>query len=511
MRMLSLMGLMLLTLIGWSQNPTIYIEKNAENSKLYSSVKIGNTTVKPQQFRDISYAHFSINSGVDVQVNYTKDIESFEISPKVKNIEGKSNGKSLQFKLPEPGYYVIRINGGEYLFLLADAPQKETYNEKSPGILNVKSFLPKGNNSKKLLTASLQKALNSASGSGKVLYFPAGVYKTGTLQIKSNTKIYLDAGAVIKGSENRNDYPTDENRLESDHVNRKKEDYTDNGEWMTFSRLILIDNAENVHILGRGIIDGSGSIVRAQGKPANLIRMRRSKNIRIDDVILRDPAAWNTHIQLCDNVTMQNVKIINDFDVANTDGIDPDASSNVLVDHCFAYCNDDNIAIKTTNNLGLNRDLENITVKNCVFLTRKSSLKVGTETKATNMRNILFDNNDVVVSDRGMVLYLNDGANFNNIRFINNRFEYSYIQGRQRAIHFIITNRFGKGNVDNVLIKDCEIYEAFPKTSNIFGLDGESKIKNIVFDNFKINGKKVNSLKEADIEVNEFVEGIVFK
>lgn len=494
----------------WSREPIIYIEDNTPKSEYYTLVTIGKKSVRPQQFRDISYVHFSISSGSDIQVNCVEDINEFEISPLIKKIDGHLNGKSLRFRIPNPGYYVIRINGGQYLFLLADSPQEEIYSSKSSNIVNVEDFLPKGNPNL-LLTKHLQNALDKASGSGRILYFPSRVYHTGTLQVKSNTKVYLEAGAVIKGSENRNDYPTDDNRLESDHVNRAKEEYTDNGEWMTFSRLILIDNAENVHISGRGVIDGSGSIIRAQGKPANLIRIRRSKNILIEDVILRDPAAWNTHIQLSDSVVMRNVKIINDFNVANTDGIDPDASRNILVDHCFAYCNDDNIAIKTTNNLGLNQDLENITVKDCVFLTRKSSLKVGTETKAANMSNILFENNDVIVSDRGMVLYCNDGAHFKNIRFVNNRFEYCYIKGTQRPIHFIIKNRYGKGRIENVLIKDCEIYKPFPNGSEIFGLDVQNDIQHIVLDNFIINGVKVNSLQDADIRINEFVKDVTFR
>lgn len=150
--------------------------------------------------------------------------------------------------------------------------------------------------------------------------------------------------------------------MEADHI-RNKEHYTDNGEWMTFSRLILVDSAENVSIRGRGIIDGSGATLRAQGKPANLIRIRNSRNVSIEGVLLRDPAAWNTHIHYSDGVTIRDVKLINDATVPNTDGFDPDASANVMIDHCFAYCSDDNVAIKTTNNLGLNKDLRNIVVR----------------------------------------------------------------------------------------------------------------------------------------------------
>lgn len=78
---------------------------------------------------------------------------------------------------------------------------------------------------------------------------------------------------------------------------------------MTFSRLILVDSAENVSIRGRGIIDGSGAVLRAQGKPANLLRIRNSRNVVIEGVLLRDPAAWNTHIHYSDGVTIRDVKL----------------------------------------------------------------------------------------------------------------------------------------------------------------------------------------------------------
>ncbi|WP_455498691.1 glycoside hydrolase family 28 protein [Coprobacter sp.] len=481
----------------------------SERCEMYT-VQLEKKEIPAVKFRDISYVHCEVSGETNVQVKCSETIRNYEISPRSADIKGTVQGEKLSFKIPKAGYYVVRINEGKYLFLLADAPEQKSYTDKSRNIINVRDYLT-DHSGTIIQTEAIQKALNDASGSGKVLFFPAGVYLTGTLSVKSNTDIYLAPGALIQGSPDRKDYPSDGNRLESDHVNRSKEEYTDNGEFMTFSRLILVDEATNVHIFGRGTIDGNGTIVRAQGKPANLIRVRRSENVLIEGIVLRNPAAWNTHIQYCDDVTIRDVKIINDFDVPNTDGVDPDASHKVLVDHCFAYCNDDNIAIKTTNNMDLNRNLEDITVSGCVFLTRKSSLKVGTETKADVMKNILFEDNDVIVSDRGMALYCNDGSLFDNIRFENNRFEYSFHKGQQRGIHFVIKNRYGKGIVRNVLIKDCVFYEAFPKPSQIFGLDVEHPVDGIIFENFEIAGKKIFSAEEATLEINDFVRNIQFK
>ena len=359
------------------------------------------------------------------------------------------------------------------------------------------------------LAANLQRALDEASATGRMLIFPRGVYPTGTLRIGSNTHIYLADGAIIKGSDDREDYPTDDGRMEADHI-RNKEHYTDNGEWMTFSRLILVDSAENVSIRGRGIIDGSGAALRAQGKPANLIRIRNSRNVVIEGVLLRDPAAWNTHIHYSDGVTIRNVKLINDATVPNTDGFDPDASTNVMIDHCFAYCSDDNIAIKTTNNLGLNKDLQNIVVRGCVFLTRKSSLKVGTETKAARMSDILFEDNDIVECDRALALYCNDGALFENITFSNNRIERNYPDSQRRPIHFKISERHGKGQIRNVMIRNCDFATVFPRPAEIAGLDADHTIDSLTFSNVTIGGRPVRSLDDLGAKIR-FTENIRFE
>lgn len=152
---------------------------------------------------------------------------------------------------------MVRLNDRDRLFLPADKPEKTPAADGQT--LNAADFV----SGRRAQTANLQRALDEASATGRTLVFPRGVYRTGTLRIGSNTHLYLADGAIIKGSDNRDDYPTDGDRPEADHV-RNKEHYTDNGEWMTFSRLILVDSAENVSIRGRGIIDGSGAVLRAK-------------------------------------------------------------------------------------------------------------------------------------------------------------------------------------------------------------------------------------------------------
>lgn len=62
----------------------------------------------------------------------------------------------------------------------------------------------------KLNTREIQKAIiDTAVGPypGGTLYFPSGVYKTGSLRLYSGVTLYLADGALIQGSKNPADYP----------------------------------------------------------------------------------------------------------------------------------------------------------------------------------------------------------------------------------------------------------------------------------------------------------------
>jgi polygalacturonase len=204
--------------------------------------------------------------------------------------------------------------------------------------------------------------------------------------------------------------------------------------------------------------------------------------------------------------------MLNDIELSNTDGFDPDASVNVLIENCFAYCSDDNVAVKTTGSSGYLRDVDGITVRGCTFLTKKSSLKVGTESRGEVMKNILFEDNDVVESDRGMALYCSDGALFTGISFINNRFEDNYPDAKRSWMNFTIIKRnpdSKAGSMDNILIKDCSFIHPFPKASEISGFDETHRI-GMTIENMTVGDKRCTNVKEANLKSKGF-EDIIFK
>ena len=149
-------------------------------------------------------------------------------------------------------------------------------------------------------------------------------------------------------------------------------------------------------------------------------------------------------------------------------------------------------------------------MRGCVFLTRKSSLKVGTETKAARMSDILFEDNDVVECDRALALYCNDGALFEHIVFANNRIERNWPDSQRRPIHFKISERHGKGLIRDVEIRDCSFAVPFPRPAEIAGLDAEHTIDGVTFRNVTIGGRPVRSLEELGARIR-FTENIRFE
>ena len=440
-----------------------------------------------EKYKDYHYVSFPMESKLTAYITLKNEtLESIEVSPKSKETKVELIQNTAAIALYNPGYYVVLVNGKYKFFIFAEKPDEQEWTNS----INVLD-LGIDNSGETNVTRQLQQAINQSAAEKQTLYFPAGEYKTFPLTIGSNTRIYLDKGAVIKADAG------DINAFQpADDLQTK--------------RFIYIKNAENVKIGGQGAIDGNGKALRDQyGDDARmrLIMIFQSKNVSVEGLLLKDPGSWNTQILCSEDIQFKQVKLLNDIELSNTDGFDPDASQRVLIENCFAYCSDDNVAVKITNYSGYHRDVEDITVRACVFLTKKSALKIGTETRGERIKNVLFEDNDVIQCDRGMALYVSDGAILENIRYINNRFEYNYPDAKQCGIHFVVNRRNNNsklGEMKDIWIKNCIFETSFPQASEIESLGDKPGI-NVTIDNLVVAGKKCNSLEEANIKVNNAI------
>ena len=234
-------------------------------------------------------------------------------------------------------------------------------------------------------TEAIQKAIDycHSQKNGGCLVFTEGVYKTGTIVLKSNVTLKLEKGAVISGSTDPYDYYA----LEAP----KGWDSSALG-------LILADHAENIRIIGEGTIDGNGRELAQKVDSLHHIgekvdpaydygnkrpneRMRpkllfisNCKDILVDGLNMRSSAAWGLSFDTCENLTLTNLNI-NNRAFWNNDGIDVTDSKHVRIAHCNINSADDSICLKSYKVGGCNDDVE---IYDCDIVSSASAIKFGT-------------------------------------------------------------------------------------------------------------------------------------
>ena len=153
-------------------------------------------------------------------------------------------------------------------------------------------------------------------------------------------------------------------------------------------QLIYADRVEDVTISGYGTIDGRGRAFKKQTwndegitRP-HLLRFVQSRDIRIEDITLRNSGCWMQHYLACDRLQIRGIKVINRNNY-NNDALDLDGCHDVVVTGMIADSDDDAITLKSTSP----RLCENIRISDCVVSSHCNGVKLGTETNG-GFRNI---------------------------------------------------------------------------------------------------------------------------
>ena len=200
----------------------------------------------------------------------------------------------------------------------------------------------------------------AAAGGGAVVV-PRGEWETGPLVLRSNVTLRLEDGARLNATTDIREY---DQRLCHRHF-------------------IFAENATNVAIVGRGVLDAQGGGFReqrglkGQSQPQALVyvmRFSRCRNVRLEDFTYQRGGAWGCHLRNCDGVTIRNLTCFNHANKTN-DGIDIE-SSNVLVENCTIDADDDAIVIKSESDPSF--AVTNITVRNCRLASCCYAFKFGT-------------------------------------------------------------------------------------------------------------------------------------
>jgi hypothetical protein len=347
-----------------------------------------------QWFMEVALARFAADGPVQIELSAARQSwASASLRCLGRDLPVLEQGARLSFQLPGPGQYYLRAPA------LADSNSTFTVVVWVDDLQHVKKVRALATAGKAVDVTEhgvrpderldQTKAIQSLLDQGGTICFPAGVYRTGTLRVCSNTSLYLGPGAVVRS--------VDE-------------------EAAVGAEFIAIENADNVRLFGQGTFDAN-SLSRRRGHNVHHVNITSSKDVVIEDLLFKESNSWAIHIRRSDRFTARNVKVL-----SGKDGFDPDASRDVLVDGAFIVSGDDAVAVKNRfPDAADGKTTEHVAVRNTIACSMKSALKIGTETRGP-IRDVIFDNFEVYDGERGVVLYARDGgpverATWRNLRF----------------------------------------------------------------------------------------------
>lgn len=518
-RMLGVLALLAGVLVtagpSWGAgSPTVQVYASAPGATASADyqVSVAGQDAFVTAYKDIAYADFAFQQTVSVSVTRVSgSLSGARLLPDGLASVTSSNGSTVTFTLSRPANLVLTVPRAPRLFLFADSLNASPAQPPS-GTMQNATDLGVDPASTQVQTAAMQQAIDAvAAHGGGTLYFPPGRYLSGTLDMRSHVTLFLADGALIQGTSNPADYPVDAGRTESGT----------NGQTMTFSRLIYFDGVQNAGITGRGVIDGDGKNLRQAGRNSNLIRVVNSQHIQLSNVVLRDSAAWTTHILHSSDVQVDDVRVINDVTNPNTDGVDVDSSSAITVQNVFAYVGDDALVVKASNNSGLLAEPHDITFRGCVLLTNKTAMKLGTESLAGTFSGITFDDNSVVDADRAFGLVSNDGATYQDITYTGNT-----VYQTNHLVEVSLDPRSGTqaaGAIDGVTFDGLRVLDYHPSDNNttnnktgfaFVGYNVDHQISGLTFRDVSVNGWLLTgylaAAKRALLNFGPYVQPVTF-
>lgn len=399
----------------------------------------------------------------------------------------------------------------------------------SAGEYNIKDYSAIGDGIT-LNTRAIQAAIDDcAENGGGTVYFPAGTFLSGTIYLKNNVCLRLEAGALLLGSTRVEDYPLNQTR------------YPSGSDRYVSRALIWGEDLHDLTITGRGTIDGQGAdfgntsvpgqewrnlvsvykdTTRFRTEPSYinrpyLIRLISCRNILIEKVTLQKPAMWMQHYLNCDFVTIRNVNIYSHGN-QNNDLIDIGGSRNVVITGCYGDSDDDGITLKSTTA----DPVQNVTISDCIIRSRTNTIKAGTESSA-GFKDITITNcilkpslADTGYSGRpeglaGIALEIVDGGTLDRVTISNITIEdmaapiFLRLGNRGRP-YMRSQKKVPVGTFRNVRISNIIASNAGRNGCSILGIEGHD-IENVSISNVYINfdGGGTKNQAESDYPENE--------
>lgn len=269
--------------------------------------------------------------------------------------------------------------------------------------------------------AAIQRAIDACAnaGGGCVVLAAGRTFLSGGIELRSNTVLYLSAGATLKAASSR-------------------AGFGDRG------ALVFARGAAGCGVAGPGTLDGnyaafltpkpgggfeqaytflgrwdperaSGSEAQVDGRPRVMLFVG-CRRLALHDFRIVGAPSWTIHLLGCEDVAVTGISIANEISVPNCDGIDVDRCRRVRIADCDIRAGDDGICLKASTTFAEMGPCEDVTVTGCTITSGSSGVKLGSAATSP-IRNVVVTGCVISDSNRGVALQNRDGSVYENILF----------------------------------------------------------------------------------------------
>lgn len=402
-----------------------------------------NVKVDADTRSDASMVQFDFTGEIEVLIQKNNgEVRQVDIRPLSKGIRPTVDGNCVLFTLDKPQKLSIEFNGDRLhnLHLFANAIRTDIPDKNAP----------------------------------RVMYFEAGYHEptdsiAKNFPIPSNTTVYLEGGAVLKGP-------------------------------------LVCDHVENVKILGTGMLH----------ETSNGITINYSKNVLVDGITVVNPRYNTTTVGQSENIAIKNVK---SFSYQGWgDGLDFFCCKHILVEDVFMRNSDDCIAIYG-HRWDFYGNTDDITIRNStLWADIAHPINIGTHgdtsTEGEILENMLFTNIDILEHDEDdrdyqgcMAINVGDHNLARNIIFDNIRVEHIQ-EGQLFHLRVMYNEKYNTGpgrGIHNVTFRNISFTGKYTNPSLIEGYNDKYIVDNISFENIWFNGKRISLQKDLNLNLKGYV------
>jgi hypothetical protein len=436
--------------------------------------KVANSTSGIIKQERTAFSYFDFSDEVEVAVTIKEPIVSgVRLRPRSYDIIPVINGNTISFKLKSPCNLSLEINGNIFNNLQLFANSLDDFSHAVPD--------------------------------SNTIYFGPGIHRIGALKITSGKTVYIAGGAIVQGQ-------------------------------------LLMENVHRVKILGRGVLTqlplpGDSAMRTKTNMNKNLPKQRgdevtinHSHDIEVNGIIIL-PHKYSVFIGQSEGVTIRNIKSFSSE--GNADGIDVFCSKNVFIDSVFMRNADDCIAIYghrwsffgNTNHVMVSNSILWADIAHPVLIgTHGDSVHPDTLSDISFKNINILDQHENQIDYQGcMALNAGDSNLIDSVSFTDINVE-NIRRGQLLNLRVMYNKKYntspGRG-IRNVLFKNISYTGSNPNLSVISGYDDARSIKNVVFENLRINGQLISDDMPgkpsfyktgdmANIMIGEHVDGVRF-